>query len=90
MSLGLIFFSIKFITVFPAKKEYLSRDSYGAGVDVEPGIANPIASETHAIVFAVNCPPQEPADGQATFSKSNNSFSLILFAANSPTASKTS
>ena len=36
----------------------------------EPGSAKPIVSETHAIVFAVNCPPQEPAEGHATHSNS--------------------
>ena len=32
----------------------LSLDSKGAGVEDEPGKARPIASATHAIVFAVN------------------------------------
>src|SRR4029077_16009729 len=39
----------------------------------EPGNARPIASETQAIVLAVNNPPQEPADGQAAHSTSCSS-----------------
>ena len=52
--------------------------------------ANPKASEIHAIVFAVNCPPHEPADGQATCSIAFNSLSSIVPRACFPTASKTS
>ena len=36
----------------------------------EPGSASPIVSETQAMVLAVNWPPQEPAEGQATHSNS--------------------
>ena len=90
ISLGLICLSINFITETPESYAYTSLDSYGAGVDEEPGIARPIASATHAIVLAVNWPPQDPADGQATFSKAQSSFSEIFFASYSPTASNTS
>ena len=38
----------------PLKTENLSRSSYTAGVPAEPGRARPNASETHAIVLAVN------------------------------------
>jgi hypothetical protein len=62
----------------------------GAGVPAEPGSASPIASETQAIVLAVNWPPQAPADGQATRSSSSRSASLILPTACWPTASNTS
>ena len=65
MSLGLIFFANKFITALPLSIAYLFLSKYGAGVPAEKGKANPIASETHAIVFAVNCPPQAPALGHA-------------------------
>ena len=49
-----------------------------------------MTSETHAMVLAVNCPPQAPALGQATRSKSFKSFSVAPPAACFPTASKTS
>ena len=42
------------------------------------------------MVFAVNCPPQAPAPGQAAASSSSRSASLIRPAACAPTASKTS
>ena len=42
------------------------------------------------MVFAVNCPPQEPADGQATCSIAFNSLSSIVPRECFPTASKTS
>ena len=42
------------------------------------------------MVFAVNCPPQDPEEGQATHSSSCSSSSDILPAACWPTASKTS
>ena len=51
-----------------------------------------MASDTHAIVFAVNWPPQAPSPGQATFS-SACSFSSVMElepAAWAPTASNTS
>ena len=41
-------------------------------------------------MFAVNCPPQAPALGHATFSKSTKSFSVAPPAAYLPTASNTS
>ena len=47
-------------------------------------------SETHAIVFAVNCPPHAPSLGHATCSSSFKSFSVAAPAAYLPTASKTS
>ena len=90
ISLGFICFLINSITLNPESKANSSLDSYGAGVDDEPGNASPIASATHAMVLAVNCPPHEPADGQATFSRSQSSFSEIFLASYSPTASKTS
>ncbi len=56
----------------------------------EPGSARPIASETQAIVLAVNWPPQAPAEGQATSSSACSSSSSIAPTACWPTASKTS
>ena len=56
----------------------------------EPGRARPIASDTHAIVFAVNWPPHEPADGQATSSSACSSSSVMAPTACWPTASNTS
>ena len=56
----------------------------------EPGRASPIASDTQAMVLAVNWPPQEPAEGQATRSSSASSSSLIVPTACLPTASNTS
>ena len=47
----------------------------GAGAPAEPGIAMPMASETQAMVLAVNWPPQAPAEGQATRSSARNSSS---------------
>ena len=56
----------------------------------DPGSARPIASDTHAMVLAVNCPPQDPADGQATLSNSSKSSLDILPVEYLPTPSKTS
>ena len=47
----------------------------------ESGSAKPIASETQAIVLAVNCPPHAPSPGQACFSRSQRSSADILPAA---------
>ena len=63
---------------------------YGAGVPDEYGNAKPIASETHAIVLAVNCPPHAPALGHALISNSSKSSSDICLLECFPTASKTS
>ncbi len=49
-----------------------------------------MASDTIAIVLAVNWPPQAPAEGQATCSSASRSSSLILPTECRPTASKTS
>ena len=90
ISLGRKFNSINFITCFPAAREYSSLDSYGAGAPVLLGNAKPIASLTQAIVFAVNCPPHEPADGHAARSIKSNSSASIIPASFCPTASYTS
>ena len=53
------------MTCSPAVMQKASRISYGAGAPAEYGSASPIASETVAMVLAVNCAPQAPADGHA-------------------------
>ena len=50
----------------------------------------PSSSQTVAIVFAVNWPPQAPGPGQAASSRAPSSASVIRPAACAPTASKTS
>ena len=90
MSRGLIFFFNKFITAWPLETANLSLFSYTAGVPADPGNAKPIASETHAIVLAVNWPPQDPPDGHATLSSLSKSFVDIFPVECFPTPSKTS
>ncbi len=90
MSRGRMRCSINDTTARPDSTAQRSRSSYGAGAPAEPGNASPIASETVAIVLAVNCPPQAPAEGQATHSSSCRSASDIFPAACCPTASNTS
>ena len=53
-------------------------------------VAKPMASETQAIVLAVNWPPQAPALGHATNSSSLNSSEDMDPDECFPTASKTS
>ena len=63
MSRGRSRLSSSAITARPDSTAQRSRSSYGAGAPAEPGSARPIASLTIAMVLAVNCPPQAPADG---------------------------
>ncbi len=49
-----------------------------------------MASDTQAMVFAVNWPPQDPAERQATHSRACKSSSLMVPALWAPTASNTS
>ena len=90
ISLGLILLASRFITALPLARAYLSLCLYGAGVPAEYGNAKPIASETHAIVFAVNCPPHAPALGQAFNSNFLKSLAVIFPEEYFPTPSKTS
>ena len=90
ISLGFKFLLIKSITVLPLSYAYWSLLVYGAGVIAEPGRDSPIVSDTQAIVFAVNWPPQAPAEGHATHSMSWRSLSDILPVECFPTASNTS
>src|SRR3981081_3694242 len=77
MSRGRILRAISSITFSPAVMQNASRISYGAGAPAEYGSASPIASDTVAMVLAVNCAPHAPADGQATRSISSRSASDI-------------
>ena len=61
-----------------------------AGIPFIPAGEMPRNSSAVDIVFAVNCPPQAPAPGQATDSSSCTSAGDIVPAACAPTASKTS
>ena len=61
-----------------------------AGTIEKPAGEMPSTSNAIAIVFAVNCPPQAPAPGDAASSISVSSASVILPAAWAPTASNTS
>ena len=90
MSRGRMRLSIRCITARPDSTAKRSRSSYGAGEPAEPGKARPIASLTVAMVLAVNCPPQAPADGQATHSNSCSSASDMVPALCWPTASNRS
>ena len=61
-----------------------------AGTPAEPKDASPKNSMTIAMVLAVNCPPHEPAPGQAASSSSRRSSSVIFPAWAAPTPSNTS
>ena len=65
-------------------------DFFTSAFPAEYGNAKPIASDTHAIVFAVNWPPQAPALGQATNSNFLSSAADIWPDECFPTASNTS
>ncbi len=78
------------ITSSPILSATVPFSSSSAGtIELPPGEI-PSASNAQAIVFAVNCPPQAPAPGLATFSSSRSSSSLSSPAAFAPIASKTS
>ena len=81
---------IKLTTASPAAYASSSLLESIAGADALPGNAIPKASATELIVFAVNIPPQAPSPGQAAFSISPNSDSVIFPRAQAPTPSKTS
>ena len=63
------------------------RSEYTAGIVPFPGSANPKASMTQFIVFAVNIPAHDPHVGQALRSISRSSSSSILPAILCPTPS---
>ena len=68
MSEGLIPFSNSFTHATPLSYTICCRRGSSAGGLALPGRASPITSDMDAIVFAVNMPPQEPAEGQAASS----------------------
>ena len=90
ISLGLIFFSSNSITLIPVFLASLRRPAETAGIVPLPGKANPSASVRQFMEFAVNIPEQEPTPGQALFSSSVKSSSLIFPVCLAPTASNTS
>ena len=87
MSRGRMFLTIRSMIISPASMQNLSRISYGAGAPAEYGRARPMASDTVAMVLAVNCAPQAPADGQAFSSRVCRSGSDISPIECLPTAS---
>ena len=82
--------STAWTAIWPAFCDHSRRRTCVAGAEEEPIGAMPMASPIVAIVLAVNMPPHEPAPGQASFSSSSRSASLIVPRATAPTASKTS
>ena len=89
ISRGKIFFFNKFITTLPARFAKIRRAPlYAAGIVPLPASAIPNASLKQFIVLAVKSPAQLPQLGQAFFSSSVISSSVILPAANFPAASK--
>src|SRR2546423_14953338 len=63
MSRGRIFDAISSITFSPAVVQNASRISYGAGAPAEYGSASPIASDTVAMVLAVDFSTHATAAG---------------------------
>jgi hypothetical protein len=76
-------------TARPESKAKSSRRRSTAGAAELPGRHMPSASAADAIVLAVNIPAHEPSVGQARFSISPSSFSVIVPAAHAPMASNT-
>ena len=87
ISLGLISSSRSLAQVLPVSYTIFFLRSSSAGGLALPGNARPIASDTEAIVFAVNIPPHEPAFGHAVFSIFFSSSNEIFPASYAPTAS---
>src|ERR1700693_2869687 len=83
-------FATRSMTRRPARSATSSLCGSSAGTSFVPAGLMPRNSIAIDIVFAVNCPPQAPAPGQALSSISRNSLRLILPAETAPTASKTS
>ena len=69
------------ITSSPIRSATVRFSASSAGTIEEPPGEIPSASNAHAIVFAVNWPPQAPAPGLATSSSDFSSSSDILPAA---------
>ena len=76
-------------TASPARTASSSRRRSTEGAEAEPGSDMPRASPIAAIVLAVNMPAQAPSPGQALRSMAPSSSSVMVPAAQAPTASKT-
>src|SRR6202140_4488892 len=83
-------FATRSMTSRPARSATSSLCGSSAGTSFAPAGLMPRNSIAIDMVFAVNCPPQAPAPGQALSSISRSSVRLILPAETAPTASKTS
>ncbi len=66
------------MTSSPARRAAASFSGASAGIPLRPAGDRPRNSITVDIVLAVNWPPQAPAPGQAPFSASYSSSSVIL------------
>ena len=78
------------INISPARSPEAAFALFVAGTLESPIGAIPKNSQTNAIVFAVNWPPQAPAPGHAAVSSACNRASLIEPRACAPMASYTS
>ena len=78
------------MTISPARIATPGLRGSTAGTSLRPIGEMPSISPAIAIVLAVNWPPQAPAPGQATSSSARSSSSVMLPAAQAPTASNTS
>src|SRR5215207_416702 len=90
ISLGLISLSTNADIDFPVILEMFVLLSLSAGAEALPGKEIPRASLTEAIVLAVYIPPQDPDDGQATFSNPVSCCKDNFPTSYAPTASYTS
>ena len=66
------------ITSSPVAKAASSLRGSSAGIPFRPAGESPMHSITMLIVLAVNWPPQAPGPGQAAFSISYSSSSVIV------------
>src|SRR5262249_8006457 len=84
---GVTFLRRRFITNSPARWPAAAFAESVGGMLERPIGAIPRNSQTKAMVFAVNCPPQAPAPGQAEVSRDLSCASLMLPRACAPIAS---
>ena len=77
------------MTISPVRYAAASLAGSSAGMPLSPAGESPMNSRTMLMVFAVYWPPQAPGPGQATFSTSYSSSSVILPARYAPIASNT-
>ena len=78
MSAGRMSWRTSVITSSPARRAAASFFGSSAGIPFMPPGDRPRNSSAVAIVLAVNWPPHAPAPGQAPFSTSYSSSSVIL------------